>query len=42
VRAVAMLQLERRLDNQVSIETRYYISNLVGHAQQIEHVVCSH
>lgn len=42
LRSVAQVQLERRLDDQVSIETRYYITSLAGRAQQVENAVRSH
>lgn len=42
LRSVAQVQLERRLDGQVTVETRYYISSLAGRAQQVEHAVRSH
>ncbi len=42
LRSVAQVTLERRIDEQVTVETRYYISSLPGSAQQIQHAVRSH
>ncbi len=42
LRSVAQVQLERRLGEQVSVETRYYISSLPGQAHQIQNAVRSH
>lgn len=42
LRSVAQVQLERRVDDQVTVETRYYISSLPGHAGTIQNAVRSH
>jgi predicted transposase YbfD/YdcC len=42
LRSVAQVQLERRVGDQVTVETRYYLSSLAGQAQQIQHAVRSH
>ena len=42
LRSVVQVQLERRLGDQVTIETRYYISSLSGNAHQIQNAVRSH
>jgi predicted transposase YbfD/YdcC len=42
LRSVAQVQLERRIGDQVTVETRYYLSSLPGAAQQIQHAVRSH
>lgn len=42
LRSVAQVTLERRVGEQVTVETRYYISSLPGAAQQIQHAVRSH
>jgi predicted transposase YbfD/YdcC len=42
LRSVAQVQLERRLGDQVTVETRYYISSLPGHARTIQNAVRSH
>jgi predicted transposase YbfD/YdcC len=42
LRSVAQVTLERRLGDQVTVETRYYISSLSGQARQIQHAVRSH
>lgn len=42
LRSVAQVTLERRLGEQVTVETRYYISSLSGQAKQIQHAVRSH
>ena len=42
LRSVAQVTLERRVGEQVTVETRYYISSLAGAAQQIQHAVRSH
>ena len=42
LRSVAQVQLERRSGDQVTVETRYYISSLPGQAQQIQNAVRSH
>src|SRR5258706_4290618 len=36
LRSVAQVQLERRVGDQVTVETRYYISSLPGHARTIQ------
>ena len=40
--SVAQVQLERRIDQHVTVETRYYISSLSGNAQQIQNAVRLH
>jgi predicted transposase YbfD/YdcC len=40
--SVAQVQLERRAGEQVTIDTRYYISSLPGNAQQTENAVRLH
>jgi predicted transposase YbfD/YdcC len=40
--SVAQVMLERRMGEQLTIETRYYLSSLPGAAQQIQHAVRSH
>lgn len=40
--SVAQVTLERRVGEQLTVETRYYISSLPGHAKQIQHAVRSH
>jgi predicted transposase YbfD/YdcC len=42
LRSVAQVQLERRIGDHVTVETRYYISSLAGHARQIHNAVRSH
>jgi len=42
LRSVAQVQLERRDGERVTVETRYYISSLSGHAQQIQNAVRLH
>jgi len=42
LRCVAQVQLERRIGEHVTVETRYYISSLAGHAHQIQNAVRSH
>lgn len=42
LRAVAQVQLERRIGDRVTIETRYYITSLAGDARQIQNAVRSH
>ena len=42
LRSVAQVTLERRVGEQVTVETRYYISSLPGSAQQLQHAVRSH
>ena len=42
LRSVAQVQLERRIGDQMTVETRYYISSLAGHAHQIQNAVRSH
>ncbi len=42
LRSVAQVQLERRIGNQVTVETRYYISSLSGDALQIQNAVRGH
>jgi predicted transposase YbfD/YdcC len=42
LRSVAQVTLERRLGEQVTSETRYYISSLPGAAKQTQHAVRSH
>lgn len=42
LRSVAQVTLERRLGEQVTAETRYYISSLAGTAKQLQHAVRSH
>lgn len=42
LRSVVQVTLERRLGEQVTVETRYYISSLSGQAKQIQHAVRSH
>jgi predicted transposase YbfD/YdcC len=42
LRSVAQVTLERRLGDQVTVETRYYISSLSGQARQLQHAVRSH
>jgi predicted transposase YbfD/YdcC len=42
LRSVAQVTLERRLGEQVTVETRYYISSLPGAANPIQHAVRSH
>jgi predicted transposase YbfD/YdcC len=42
LRSVAQVQLERRVGDQVSIETRYYISSLSGAAAQLQQAVRTH
>lgn len=42
LRAVAQVQLERRVGEQRTIETRYYISSLPGSAKQLQQAVRSH
>jgi predicted transposase YbfD/YdcC len=42
LRSVAQVTLERRVGEQVTVETRYYISSLPGQAKQIQHAVRSH
>ena len=42
LRSVAQVQLERRVGEQVTVETRYYLSSLPGQAQQLQHAVRSH
>jgi predicted transposase YbfD/YdcC len=42
LRSVAQVQLERRLGDRITIETRYYISSLPGHARTIQNAVRSH
>lgn len=40
--SVAQVTLERRIGEQVTVETRYYISSLPGAAKQVQHAVRSH
>ena len=42
LRSVAQVTLERRVGEQVTVETRYYISSLPGSAKQLQHAVRSH
>jgi predicted transposase YbfD/YdcC len=42
LRSVAQVTLERRVGEQVTVETRYYISSLPGGAKPIQHAVRSH
>jgi predicted transposase YbfD/YdcC len=42
LRSVAQVQLERRQGEQVSVETRYYLSSLPGNAKQMESAVRLH
>lgn len=42
LRSVAQVQLERRDGDQVTVETRYYISSLSGDAKQIQNAVRLH
>jgi predicted transposase YbfD/YdcC len=42
LRSVAQVQLERREGEQVTVETRYFISSLPGNAKQIENAVRLH
>lgn len=42
LRTLIMVQAERRLGNQCSVETRYYISSLEGNAQLVLHAVRGH
>ncbi len=42
LRSVAQVTLERRVGEQVTVETRYYISSLPGAAKQLQHAVRSH
>jgi predicted transposase YbfD/YdcC len=42
LRSVAQVTLERRVGEQVTVETRYYLSSLAGAAKQIQHAVRSH
>jgi predicted transposase YbfD/YdcC len=42
LRSVAQVTLERRIGEQVTVETRYYISSLPGQAKPIQHAVRSH
>lgn len=42
LRSVAQVTLERRVGEQVTVETRYYISSLPGQAVQIQEAVRSH
>lgn len=42
LRSVAQVTLERRMREQVTVETRYYISSLAGAAKPIQHAVRSH
>ena len=42
MRSVAQVTLERRTGEQVTVETRYYISSLAGAAKPIQHAVRSH
>ena len=42
LRSVAQVTLERRVGEQVTVETRYYISSLSGSAKQLQHAVRSH
>ena len=42
LRSVAQVQLERRVGDQVTVETRYFISSLSGNAQQILNAVRLH
>jgi predicted transposase YbfD/YdcC len=42
LRSVAQVTLERRVGEQVTVETRYYISSLPGSARQIQQAVRSH
>jgi predicted transposase YbfD/YdcC len=42
LRSVAQVTLERRVGEQVTVETRYYLSSLPGAAKQIQHAVRSH
>jgi predicted transposase YbfD/YdcC len=42
LRSVAQVQLERRQDHQVTVQTRYYLSSLSGNARQLLGAVRSH
>ena len=42
LRSVAQVTLERRMSEQVTVETRYYITSLAGAAKPIQHAVRSH
>jgi predicted transposase YbfD/YdcC len=42
LRSVTRVQLERRLGEQTTVETRYYLSSLAGQAKQIQQAVRSH
>jgi len=42
LRSVAQVTLERRVGEQVTVETRYYLSSLPGQAKQIQQAVRSH
>ena len=42
LRSVAQVTLERRVGEQVTVETRYYLSSLAGSAKQLQHAVRSH
>ena len=42
LRSVAQVTLERRVGEQVTVETRYYISSLPGSAKQLQQAVRSH
>jgi predicted transposase YbfD/YdcC len=42
LRTLVMVQAERRLGNQCSVETRYYISSLEGNAQLVLHAARGH
>lgn len=42
LRSVAQVTLERRIGEQVTVETRYYISSLAGSAKAVQHAVRRH
>ena len=42
LRSVAQVQLERRIGEHVTVETRYYLGSLSGNAQQIQNAVRLH
>ena len=42
LRSVAQVTLERRMSEHVTLETRYYITSLLGAAKPIQHAVRSH
>lgn len=42
LQSIAMIQNERRVNGQVSVETRYYITSLENHAAKVAHAVRTH